>query len=1765
MKKIFLIAILAIVAQMSFAQGLPSYVPTNGLVGYWGFNGNADDQSGNAKNGTVTGATLTSDRFGSANSAYNFSGAAQFITCPSISELNGSSSASFSLWVKINGNNLWTNCNLGCAQYLLSRDGDFSSTNIGINYGPVNKLFGGRVGSNGSGIGTGSTNTYPVPQSTWHHIVFNIGGGFLKLYVDGVFNSSSVFNGVMPSSSSNLFFGKQPVGRFEYYLNGFLDDIGIWNRALTQEEITALYQGCALSVTTQPTNQATNLSNNAQFTVVSSDPDATYQWQTDLGVGFQNISNAGQYTGATTSALTIANTTLSNNNQLFRCVIAKASCTDTSSVATLIVNEAISSYVPADGLVGYWPFNGNANDESGNGNNGTVNGATLATDRFGNNNKAYYFNGQSSITVNSTNQISNNINDELSISVWFKLDSYFNGISSTFSPLISKNGPYWHQYEFFVTSTAIGFWGPNIYQEQGVNFQFNLNNWNNVIIVFKSGIIKYYLNSVLVGTNTVPVSSLQPSSNSVLEMGMDTANQVEYLNGSLDDIGIWNRALTQEEITQLYTTTPAPTALSQTFCGPTTVASLVATGTDLKWYITETGGTALASDVTLASGTYYVSQTLNNLESDRTEVVVTINEAQITASANTVSSGTEVNLTASTSLSGSVTSVLPSNLQTGLMAFYPFNGNANDTSINGNNPTINTIQYAADRNGNANSAGLFLGEQYAIVPNSSSLNVAGDFSVASWVYLNNDFPWTGWWNTQAIFTKDNDYPYGAKVFITPEEDSLAIGFGTSTWDANQGFGTKILRSQLLGAWHHFTWTYDNNVGKLFLDGTLILSQSATPNWSTANTLDLHIAVNGDPAGNYPYKFLGKMDDLGFWSRSLSSSEISQLSSIQSYLWSTGETTATITPSPTATTTYWCDVTVNGVTCRKEMTVTVRPLAPTATAQTLCGETTVANIVATGTDLKWYATATGGTALASDVALSTGTYYVSQTLNTIESDRTAVAVTINEAQITASANTVSSGTAVTLTASTSSSTGSSTLPANLQNGLVGYWPFNGDANDASRNGNNGTVNGATLTTDRFGNSNGAYSFDGLNDYINIPNSNSLNFGSNLNFSVSFFYQPLNQNSFSGLISKMYPSRASVGPRVGWQIIQENSNIGFESRSGNSLNEFENNLCRDGQMTPISPNKFNHCVIVFDRINGKIKFYVDNVLIRTNSCVEIIENVSNVEPLLIGVEREGWFYSSGKIDDISIHNHALSPDEIALLYSPAPSYTWSTGENTASITPSPTETTTYWCDVTVNGVTCRKEMTIIVKLAVISPINYCHKSTAVPLTATPTTGSTLKWYATATSKTALATAPTPTTTTVGSKTYYVAERTAAGVESERLPIVVNINPLPTPPTAIQVTDGSNSITKVGPFIGTTTPLTLSTSATNATSFDWILPKGVVVTSAVNSNTTDADGVTTANASGNITINFSGVPTGLETLYIKVKSVGNCGVSNEKKIGLTRALPSTPGTISTTNSNVCFGIVGTPNKVTYSIAPVAGAFAQGYIWTVPTGATIVTPFANASTMTYGTEIEVSYDSSFVSGFVTVKASNGVGVSRVKVLSVMRRVPSSIASITAPLTFCVNETATITVPSIPGVTYLWSATNNTNLTAEGNSVTASFENTSSLSAYTSLTVSQYNGCGYGTSKKVTLRRGSCTTSKINSQNRMQNKQFNAFVYPNPSSTAFEVTTNTEEAFDVRVYDLLGRLIEEQNGKGNNLKIGANYQSGTYILKISQGENQKTLQVIKK
>lgn len=98
---------------------------------------------------------------------------------------------------------------------------------------------------------------------------------------------------------------------------------------------------CSLTFNVQPNNLIINSGNNAQFTSSASDSIANYQWQTDLGVGYQNLNSVGQYSGTMNDTLTVSNVTMTNNNQPFRCIITSGSCSDTSNVAVLTVNNNV--------------------------------------------------------------------------------------------------------------------------------------------------------------------------------------------------------------------------------------------------------------------------------------------------------------------------------------------------------------------------------------------------------------------------------------------------------------------------------------------------------------------------------------------------------------------------------------------------------------------------------------------------------------------------------------------------------------------------------------------------------------------------------------------------------------------------------------------------------------------------------------------------------------------------------------------------------------------------------------------------------------------------------------------------------------------------------------------------------------------------------------------------------------------------------------------------------------------------------------------------------------------------------------------------------------------------------------------------------------------------------------------------------------------------------------------------------------------------------
>lgn len=137
-------------------------------------------------------------------------------------------------------------------------------------------------------------------------------------------------------------------------------------------------------------------------------------------------------------------------------------------------------------------------------------------------------------------------------------------------------------------------------------------------------------------------------------------------------------------------------------------------------------------------------------------------------------------------------------------------------------------------------------------------------------------------------------------------------------------------------------------------------------------------------------------------------------------------------------------------------------APTATAQTRCANQTVASLVATGTDIKWYDASSGGTALATTTLLTTGTYYASQTVDGTESSRTSVVVTVNPnttPSVTLSPTTACAGVAASITTTV---TNGGTSPSYIWRRNSSLYSTTKDITISSANAVAGTVFSLTMT-------------------------------------------------------------------------------------------------------------------------------------------------------------------------------------------------------------------------------------------------------------------------------------------------------------------------------------------------------------------------------------------------------------------------------------------------------------------------------------------------------------------------------------------------------------------------------------------------------------------------------------------------------------------------------------------------------------------------------
>ncbi len=225
------------------------------------------------------------------------------------------------------------------------------------------------------------------------------------------------------------------------------------------------------------------------------------------------------------------------------------------------IYSQIPSYVPTSGLKCWWPFNGKANDESGNGYNGAVINATLTADRFGVLNSAYNFNGVE-LTPNSAGIIQNNTifnigQPEYTINFWFKPDNntqvtrcLFNTIPHTGIGIAynDNNAPGYVVYDI---GPANAFW-TNLYMHGSTN-NYIPNQWYLVTLVKYNLDYRIYINGNLEHSYT---NAAAANYNYDVQFRLSgIGSEYQTFAGDIDDFGLWNRALTQEEITGLYNAT----------------------------------------------------------------------------------------------------------------------------------------------------------------------------------------------------------------------------------------------------------------------------------------------------------------------------------------------------------------------------------------------------------------------------------------------------------------------------------------------------------------------------------------------------------------------------------------------------------------------------------------------------------------------------------------------------------------------------------------------------------------------------------------------------------------------------------------------------------------------------------------------------------------------------------------------------------------------------------------------------------------------------------------------------------------------------------------------------------------------------------------------------------------------------------------------------------------------------------------------------------
>jgi Concanavalin A-like lectin/glucanases superfamily/Immunoglobulin domain/Lectin C-type domain/Chitobiase/beta-hexosaminidase C-terminal domain len=803
--------------------------PPTGLVSWWRAEGNTLDQAG-GNNGTLSGGTTFIN--GEVGQAFSFNGTNGYLEVPDSPSLRLSNELTIEFWVKRQ--------DLQTVDVIIEKGGDWTggqqNYEVTLN-GPQNN------NTLAFAFAGGYRFSSSITDLNWHHcaVVARNGDANPVFYLDG--SQQPVVSGG-GAATINLYPSTRPlhIGAqidlqtgWYFYSKTIVDEISMYNRALTASEVLAIYNAgtagkCASPIRppiiSQPTNQIVGVGDTANFSVIAGGtPPLGYQWRL----------NGTNLLGAVGNSLVLTNVQTSQAGN-YSVTVTNAGGAVTSSNAILTVNLPPTCTAPPVGLVSWWRAQGDATDQV-SGNNGTLSGnVTFSSGKVG---QCFAFDGNGSMI-----QLGNPSNlqfQNFSLEAWLKRGStsqasfngdgngiifgYYNG---GYGLLMDPSG--------FVALTKVG------HDLVKASRSITDLSFHHVVVTKSGSTVVFYIDGV-----AYPAAAYDPGFTFTTPLYIGGAANNYSFFGSVDEFSVYNRPLGAAEVQALYNAASSgkcvvpiapviavqPASQSVT-AGTSVTFNVAATGTvplTYQWYFNGTNIQG-ASNATL-SLTNVLSVQAGNYS------VTVTNVAGFVSSSNAL-----------------LTVIAPppcASAPQGLVSWWRAQGNASD-QVGGNNGSIS---------GNVGFAPGQVGQSFtfdgsgAMVQLGSPTNLHfQDFSIEAWIKRGS--------TSLTSFNGDGNgiifgyYNGGYGLLMDPNGYVALTKVG---WNL-----VKVSRAITDLNFHHVVVTKSGSTVVFYIDGVAYPAAAYNPGFTFTTALYIGGAAND-------YSFFGSVDELSIYSRPLEASEV----------------------------------------------------------------------------------------------------------------------------------------------------------------------------------------------------------------------------------------------------------------------------------------------------------------------------------------------------------------------------------------------------------------------------------------------------------------------------------------------------------------------------------------------------------------------------------------------------------------------------------------------------------------------------------------------------------------------------------------------------------------------------------------------------------------------------------------------------------------------------------------------------------------------------